>query len=355
MSALLAVSLLLGAAAARVESIHLSDTGAHTSVRVAWSGTPALVSVHREGNVARVTPVDAEMGLVFSGGSRFAWTSGTAPAPVSEAPFQGLDVESRKGEVFLNFRVAPATPIDVRRGTDYDRVLPRWAPPRVRSLPDGWRPRSSPWPRWPGSRAGHDVPAGARHRAAAGRGSRSGSRSGTAFGSGPVAPVAEPQSAPPPPAPKEAAPAAPSGLAERGHDERPRVGDGGQTDAADPGRRRPPARSDLHQRLFPVPAETAGDDTLRTALRRPISTPSSSPTRRRRLPLPLRPRSRFARLRGDGSRPAHGAVQPPSRCARGLRGRNGQLPLNPEPVSDQYLEIQPKIAADAAVGAGSSR
>ena len=94
-SALLA-TLLLGAAA-RVESVQLGDVGLRTFVRVAWSGTPALVSVQRAGGVTRVVLKDAELGLPYAGGTRYAWTSASAPAPVSEAPLHGLDIESRTG------------------------------------------------------------------------------------------------------------------------------------------------------------------------------------------------------------------------------------------------------------------
>jgi len=99
-STVLALSLLLSAAGARVDSVQLSDTGSRTAVRIEWTGTPAQVAVHREGNEARVSMSDAELGMLFSGGSRFVYTTATAPPPAASAPFEGIRIESHPGEVF---------------------------------------------------------------------------------------------------------------------------------------------------------------------------------------------------------------------------------------------------------------
>jgi hypothetical protein len=354
MSLLLAVSLLLGTAAARVESIQLSDKGPRTAVRVAWTGTPALVSVHREGNIVRVTMTDAELGLVFAGGSRFAWTSATAPAPVSEAPFQGLDVESRKGEVFFNFRVLPETPIDVHRGTNYMIVSIRAVGPPAGTLLAGQTaPPVAPMAalRQAPVRVAATTPAPAPATAQP-----------PALAPTPVAPPApeppppaapavpeaEPQSAPPPPAPTQDVPAAPTGLASEvtAAPEPPTV------DKATP--QAPPAEaSDLHQRLFPVPAETASYETLESGAPATDLYSKLFPYSAEAPPAPMAATEAVSPAPEEiapGLRMGPFNVRPGVRA--GYVDATANFLANPQPVRDQYLEVQPKLAADAAVGTG---
>jgi Putative beta-barrel porin 2 len=365
-SLLLAISLLLGAAAARVESIHLSDKGARSSVRVAWSGTPALVSVHREGNVARVTLSDAELGLVFAGGTRFAWTSATAPAPASEAPFQGLDVESRKGEVFFDFRVAPETPIDVQRGLDFMVVsfravgLPagtlvagRTASPAVPMA--AMRPAPpvqvaattppppavvpppvaapAPVPEPPPVAAPAPVPEPPPVAAA-------------------VTPVAEPHNAPPPPGPTPDVPATPTGLSNEGTASAPVEAATPSLDKSTP--QTPPAEaSDLHQRLFPVPAETAAYESQETGAPSTDLYSKLFPYQAEAPPAPTVATEAVSPAPeefGPGLRMGPVNLRPGVRV--GYVDAEANFLANPQPVRDQYMEVQPKIAADAAVGTG---
>jgi hypothetical protein len=353
-SSLLAVSLLLGAAAARVESIQLSDAGSRTAVRVVWSGTPALVTVHREGNVARVTMSDAELGLVFAGGTRFAFASATAPAPASEAPFKGLDVESRQGEVFFNFKVAPETPIDVHRGTNYMVVAFRTPGPPAGTLVAGQSPMMTPLaamramtpppapaPPAPPARVVTLMPAP------------------TAPAPAEIAPAVPAPTAPevapvqaaqvPSPAPL---PEAPTGLASEVVQSPPAqatVADrsgAAQTPA-------PPPTSDLHQRLFPVPAETSGYEQADTGAPAGDLYTKLFPYAAESVPVPSASTEAVSPAPedfGPGLRVGPFNVHPGIRT--GYVDATANFLTGPEPVRDQYLEIQPKIAADAAVGAG---
>jgi hypothetical protein len=358
-SSLLAVSLLLGAAGARVESIQLSDAGSRTAVRVMWSGAPALVTVHREGNVARVTMSDAELGLVFAGGTRFAFAAATAPAPASEAPFKGLEVESRHGEVFFNFKVAPDTPIDVQRGTNYMVVAFRTPGPPAGTLVAGRSPMMTPLA---AMRAMTPPPAPAPPAAPPHVANLMPAPTAAA----PAAPAAaEPAPASPAPTVPEGPPAqtvqapspaplpeAPTGLASEVVQSPPAeatvVDKSGaaQTPAA-------PATSDLHQRLFPVPAETsgyeqaeagapAGDLYTKLFPYSAESVPAPSPSTEAVSPAP----EDF----GPGLQMGPFNVRPGLRT--GYVDATANFLASPEPVRDQYLEIQPRIAADAAVGAG---
>jgi len=67
-------ALVLAAASARVESVSLTTLESRLAVRIVVTGTPGLVAVHREGDVARLSIMDAELGLRFAGGRRFSWT-----------------------------------------------------------------------------------------------------------------------------------------------------------------------------------------------------------------------------------------------------------------------------------------
>jgi len=70
---LLAV-LALAAASARVEAVGLTAVGTLPAVRLTLSGTPGLVTVAREGDLARVSIGNAELGVRFAGSRRFTWT-----------------------------------------------------------------------------------------------------------------------------------------------------------------------------------------------------------------------------------------------------------------------------------------
>jgi hypothetical protein len=367
-SSLLAVSLLFGAAAARVESIQISEAGPRSTVRVAWSGAPALVSVHREGNVARVTMTDAELGAMFAGGTRFSFASTAAPSPASQAPFQGLDVESQKGEILFNFKVAPETPIDVHRGPSYMVVSFRAA-----GLPSGtlvaarspmmtplaamraMTPPPAPTPPAAPPRVVALMPAPAAPAAATPAAAEPAAPAPAA--PAPVEPAAT-QAAPAQAPPTQAAPthapvpATPTGLAAEVITAAP----AGTTTADKSGTTQtpPPAdAADLHQRLFPVPADTSAYEQTEAGTPSPDLYTKLFPYSAESAPAPTAATEAVSPAPedlGPGLKMGPFNVRPGIRT--GYVDATANFGTGTEPVRDQYVEIQPKIAADAAVGAG---
>jgi len=117
----LLAALFLAAASARVESVSLTTLDSRLAVRVLLSGTPGLVAVHREGDVARVSIMDADLGLRFAGGRRFSWTpsDGFDPALLAATPakLDRLEVAAGPSEVSVLLHVPPEVSVDVRRDT----------------------------------------------------------------------------------------------------------------------------------------------------------------------------------------------------------------------------------------------
>lgn len=105
-------TLAMAAAAARVDSVGLTSIDSRIAVRVAISGRPGRVSVQREGNVARVSIRDAELGPRFAAGHRFSWT---APDGSETARLSRLEVAAGPGEVTVRLFVPADTSLDVRR------------------------------------------------------------------------------------------------------------------------------------------------------------------------------------------------------------------------------------------------
>ena len=98
------LAALLLAAAARVESVYLTTTSDQKlAVRVSVAGTPGLVRVHREGDAARVSIADAELGGSFAGGRHFSWTPAAdfdrARAPEAPARIDRLELEAAGTDV----------------------------------------------------------------------------------------------------------------------------------------------------------------------------------------------------------------------------------------------------------------
>jgi hypothetical protein len=116
---LLAVLLLVAApASARVEEVNLATVDSRLAVRVALSGQPGVVVVHREGDAARVSIAETTLGTRFAGGSHFAWT----PAPDFDLEtlsgptrLDRLEVMVVDSEVSIILRVPPEVSIDLRR------------------------------------------------------------------------------------------------------------------------------------------------------------------------------------------------------------------------------------------------
>ena len=109
--------LLLATAPARIEAVNLTTFDSHLAVRVALSGQPGMVAVHREGEGARVSISDVALGGAFAGGTRFAWSpaNGFDPALLSApARLDRIEVAATPGEVSVLLRVPPEISIDVR-------------------------------------------------------------------------------------------------------------------------------------------------------------------------------------------------------------------------------------------------
>ncbi len=115
----LLAALVLAAASARVETVSLTTLDSRLAVRVLLSGTPGLVAVHREGDVARVSIMDADLGLRFAGGRRFSWTpsDGFDPALLAATPakLDRLEIAAGASEVSVLLHVPPEVSVDVRR------------------------------------------------------------------------------------------------------------------------------------------------------------------------------------------------------------------------------------------------
>ena len=115
----LLAALVLAAATARVESVSLTTLDSRLAVRVQVSGTPGLVAVHREGDIARVSIMDTDLGLRFAGGRRFSWTpsDGFDPALLAATPakLDRLEIAASTTEVSVLLHVPPEVSVDVRR------------------------------------------------------------------------------------------------------------------------------------------------------------------------------------------------------------------------------------------------
>ena len=261
----LLAALVLAAAAARVESVSLTTLDSRLAVRVLVSGTPGLVAVHREGDVARVSIMDADLGLRFAGGRRFSWTpsDGFDPALLAATPakLDRLEIAAGASEVSVLLHVPPEVSVDVRR--DSRGLLLVFRGPGRRS------PSASP------SRAGAVRPRPSRHRATAARLPR------------------------PRPSSRAPAPARPRPR-RRPSSPRPR-----------PPRRRPPPAdtADLAKRLFPDRARRSPGRDDRAGVR---AVPAPLPDRR----APRRNRRRRCRRPRSSSRGRRRASRwAPSACA----------------------------------------
>jgi hypothetical protein len=114
----LVAALFLAATAARVETVGLTSLDSQLAVRVAVSGRPGMVAVHREADAARISISNADLGVHFAGGRRFAWTPvAGSGADVLAAPvhLDRIEVVASEDEVSVLLHVPPEVSIDVRR------------------------------------------------------------------------------------------------------------------------------------------------------------------------------------------------------------------------------------------------
>jgi hypothetical protein len=309
----LLAALVLAAASARVESVSLTTLDSRLAVRVQVSGTPGLVAVHREGDVARVSIMDADLGLRFAGGRRFSWTpsDGFDPAALAATPakLDQLEIAAGASEVSVLLHVPPEVSVDVRRDPRGLLVIFRSAgePARVA--------RAAPAP----------VPP-------------------------PPAPVAEPRPAPapsepivpervrpekaPPAAPAEPVPAAPV-VAEAAPPPPP------ATPTAD--------TAELARRLFSsAPAETAPTTTGSVPELYAQLFPSGAPE--------APPEASVAPVEVVEPGRDAGLALGPFRVRASVDARyvdaDTFVESSATPTRDEYLEVQPRVAAVAPVGDG---
>jgi hypothetical protein len=115
----LLAALVLAAAATRVESVSLTTLNSHLAVRVQMSGTPGLVAVHREGDIARVSIMDADLGLRFAGKRRFSWAPSDgfdrALLAASPAKLDRVEIAAGTSEVDVLLHVGPDVSVEVHR------------------------------------------------------------------------------------------------------------------------------------------------------------------------------------------------------------------------------------------------
>ena len=147
----LLAAVLLATASARVESVSLTTLDGRLAVRVVVSGTPGMVAVHREGDVARVSMKDADLGLRFAGGRRFSWTpsDGFDPALIAATPVKldRIEVAATASEVSVLLNVPPDVSVDVRREAHGFLVVFRQAEaPPVAPAPVATEPVAVPPP-----------------------------------------------------------------------------------------------------------------------------------------------------------------------------------------------------------------
>jgi hypothetical protein len=350
----LLAALVIAAASARVESVSLTTLDSRLAVRVVLSGTPGLVAVHREGDVARVSIMDAELGLRFAGGRRFSWTpsDGFDPALLAATPakLDRLEIAASTTEVSVLLHVPSDVSVDARRDSRGLLVVFRNSsePERVA--------RRAPEPVWPSSA----TPVAAL-------------RSRTE----PVtpAPTAELVPAPPKPAPAAPAAAAPA----------PAVADASAATTPPPVLPAPatfPAPEPAPASIPPAPSPSPAAPDARTAAT--SAAPSSDTAELARSLFPSTPADPqatgtgsvgelYAQLFPTGavapppeapveapevSEPSQepGATLGPFHVRAGIDARyvdaDTYVESTPVPTKDRYLEVQPRIDAVAPVGEG---
>ncbi len=314
----LLAAVVLVAASARVESVYLTTADQRLAVRVAVSGTPGMVAVHREGAAARVSIMDASLGLQFAGGRRFSWTpsDGFDPALLAASPakLDRIEIAATDSEVSVLLHVPPEVAVDIRRDTRglllVFRTTPAAQPERVAQAPPPPPPVAAPMP-LPVTPSPTPEPRREPAPAAA----------------APVPPPAVPAPVEPAPQPQPT-PAAPV--------------------VAPP----PPAAAladsvDLAKRLFPAAAvegQTGGSVAELYPQLFPTGAPQSQPEAPAVVDVP------------EPVGEDQGAVLGPFRVRASVDARyvdaDTFVEATAEPTRDTYLEVQPRVLALAPVGAG---
>ncbi|HEY7924182.1 MAG TPA: hypothetical protein VII62_13435, partial [Vicinamibacteria bacterium] len=307
----LLAALVLAAASARVDSVYMTTTAdPRLAVRVAITGTPGMVAVHREGAAARVSVMEAALGGQFAGGRHFSWTptSSFDPALLAATPVKldRLEIAATDSEVSVLLHVPPEVVVDVRRDARGLLLVFRSASPQE-TAPSNVAQAVPP----PAPVVAQAVPP----------------------------PVAAPAPTPPAerkPAPAPVVPAAPKS------EPAPAPAPAGAPSS--------PATADLAKRLFPAAAGEGQPAVGSVAELYPQLFPSGTPAKE-----PEADRGVDVSELG----PDEGAVLGPFRVRAAVDARyvdaDTFIESSAEPTRDNYLEVQPRVLAAAPVGAGALR
>jgi Putative beta-barrel porin 2 len=315
----LLAALVLAAASARVDSVYMTTTtDQRLAIRVALTGTPGMVAVHREGAAARVSVMEAALGGQFAGGRHFSWTptSRFDPTLLASTPVKldRLEIAGTDTEVSVLLHVPPEVAVDVRRDARGLLLVFRSALPQE-AAPSNVAQAASPV-------VAQTVP--------------------------PPAPVVA-QAVPPP----VAAPA-PTPPAERKPEPAPVVPAAPKSEPAPvptpAGATSSPATADLAKQLFPT-APSEGQPAVGSVAELypqlfPSGTPAKEPEAERGVDV-------------SELGPDEGAVLGPFRVRAAVDARyvdaDTFIESSAEPTRDNYLEVQPRVLAAAPVGAGALR
>jgi hypothetical protein len=307
----LLAALVLAAASARVDSVYMTTTAdQRLAVRVAITGTPGMVAVHREGAAARVSVMEAALGGQFAGGRHFSWTptSSFDPALLAATPVKldRLEIAATDSEVSVLLHVPPEVVVDVRRDARGLLLVFRSASPQE-TAPSNVAQAVPP----PAPVVAQAVPP----------------------------PVAAPAPTPPAerkPAPAPVVPAAPKS------EPAPAPAPAGAPSS--------PATADLAKRLFPAAPGEGQPAVGSVAELYPQLFPSGTPAKE-----PEADRGVDVSELG----PDEGAVLGPFRVRAAVDARyvdaDTFIESSAEPTRDNYLEVQPRVLAAAPVGAGALR
>lgn len=112
----LLAALLIAATATRVESIEVATAGDACAVRLALSGAPGRVSVQREGDLSRVSISGARLGAAFAGGHRFTWSAGGGAGDREPGALRlgRLDLAADESDVHADLSLPAGTTVEAR-------------------------------------------------------------------------------------------------------------------------------------------------------------------------------------------------------------------------------------------------
>jgi hypothetical protein len=113
----LLAALFVAATAARVESIRLVTVEARPAVRLGIAGEPGLVAVERSGGTARVSIGATTLGASFAGGHRFTWSPAASEfgrAVAGPLPDR-FEVSAEASAIVVRLALPPETSLEVRR------------------------------------------------------------------------------------------------------------------------------------------------------------------------------------------------------------------------------------------------